>query len=114
MLYMENLGHVKPVRRFEPLPKYPGTRRDLAVVVDEAVTAGELMRTVRDAGAPAFESVAAFDEYTGPQVGAGKKSIALAVMLRRLDTTITDDEADRSVDRIVQRLHETFGASLRG
>lgn len=72
------------------------------------------MRTAREAGADALEDVAAFDEYVGPQVGAGKKSVALAVILRRSDRTMTDAEADASVNVIVVELRDTFGAVLRG
>jgi len=114
MLYMEELPHERPVRPFAPLPRYPGTRRDIAVIVSEDVTAGDLMRAVRAAGANAFEDVAAFDEYVGPQVERGRKSVALRVMLRRADTTITDSEADASIETIVAALRREFGAELRG
>jgi len=114
MLYMEELPHERPVRPFAPLPRYPGTRRDIAVIVAEDLTAGDLMRAVRAAGANAFEDVSAFDEYVGPQVGQGKKSVALRVMLRLPDTTITDAQADASIETIVAALRREFGAELRG
>ena len=114
MLYLEALPRDREARHFVPLPKYPGTRRDIAVVVDENVSAGELMRVVRDAKIMYFEDVTAFDEYVGAQVGAGRKSIALAIRLRRLDATITDAEADASAATAVEALRSTFGAVLRG
>jgi phenylalanyl-tRNA synthetase beta chain len=114
MLYMENIPRDRPVRGYVPLPRFPGTRRDIAVVVDEHVIAGELMRAVRDVHAPAFEDVAAFDEYVGPQVESGKKSVALALMFRLNDGTITDAQADASMNAIVGSLKEKFGAVLRG
>lgn len=114
MLYLENLPRLRPVRAYVPLPRFPGTRRDIAMIVSEDVFAGDLVREVREASAPAFESVRAFDEYVGPQVGAGKKSVALAIEFRRPDATITDAEADASVKTIVDRLTRTFGAVLRG
>jgi phenylalanyl-tRNA synthetase beta chain len=114
MLYLEAMPHEQPVRVYTPLPKFPGTRRDIAVVVPEEVTAGDLMRVVQAAGVPFFERVDAFDEYVGPQVEQGKKSIALAVMLRRADTTITDAQADTSVRVIVDALRDAHGAVLRG
>ena len=114
MLYLEALPRERPVRAFAPLPRFPGTRRDIAVVVPREVSAGDLMRAVRAAAAPAFEDVWAFDEYVGPQVEPGKKSIALAVVLRHPDATITDAEADASIGAIVAALRDAFGASLRG
>ena len=114
MLYLEALPREREAQRFVPLPKYPGTRRDIAVVVDENVSAGELMRVVRDAGVQFFEDVTAFDEYAGKQVGAGRKSIALAIRLRRIDATITDAQADASAATALEALRGAFGAVLRG
>lgn len=114
MLYMEELPHVRPALPFVPLPKFPGTRRDIAVVVGIDVSAGDLMKAIVDARIDAFERVAAFDEYVGPQIASGKKSIALAIWLRRHDTTITDAQADASVAGAVALLRDRFGAELRG
>jgi phenylalanyl-tRNA synthetase beta chain len=114
MLYLENLPRERPVHAFVPLPRYPGTRRDIAVVIDEALRAGELMRAVREAAPESLEAVFAFDEYLGAQVPPGKKSVALALLLRRGDATITDAEADAAVAGIMKTLQEQFGAVLRG
>jgi phenylalanyl-tRNA synthetase beta chain len=113
-LYMEALPPSPTPAVFAALPRYPGTRRDIAVIVDERVTAGELMDAVRAARLDAFEDVAAFDEYVGPQVGRGKKSVALAIRFRRPDATITDAEADAAVAAAVVGLQTAFGAVLRG
>lgn len=114
MLYMEELPRVRPAEAFTPLPKFPGIRRDIAVIVDLDVTAGDLMRSIVDARIDAFERVAAFDEYVGPQISAGKKSIALAIWLRRQDATLTDAQADASIAGAVAVLRDKFGAELRG
>lgn len=114
MLYMEALPRVAAVKRFVPLPKFPGTRRDLAVVVGEDVAAGDLMGAVAGARLDAFERVAAFDEYVGPQVEAGRKSIAIAIWFRKPDATITDAEADASAAAAFAVLRDKFGAALRG
>src|SRR5579872_2429015 len=113
MLYLENLPQRKPVRTFEPLPRYPGTTRDIAVVVAENVSAQDLTEACRAAGGDLCESVRAFDEYRGPQVEAGKKSIALKIALRRKDATITDAEADTAMEKILAGLRDRFAASLR-
>ncbi|HYK54064.1 MAG TPA: hypothetical protein VEV38_11090, partial [Candidatus Eremiobacteraceae bacterium] len=114
MLYMEELPHVRPALPFSPLPRFPGTRRDIAVIIGLDVTAGDLMKAIFDARIDAFERVAAFDEYVGPQIASGKKSIALGIWLRRNDTTITDAQADTSVATAVAALRDKFGAELRG
>jgi len=114
ILYMEELPHARPALPFTPLPRFPGTRRDIAVIVGLDASAADLMKAITDARIDAFERVAAFDEYVGPQIAPGRKSIALAIWLRRLDTTITDAQADASVAAAVAVLREKFGAELRG
>jgi phenylalanyl-tRNA synthetase beta chain len=114
MLYLENLPTRPPVIAFRPLPKFPGTQRDIAMVVDEPVEAGALMDAIRAAAIPAFEDANAFDEYRGPQVPTGKKSIALTIRLRKADGTITDEEADASMSTVLALLRDRFGAVLRG
>ena len=113
MLYLENLPKERPVIRYRPLPRYPGTERDIAVVVDESVTAADLMAAIRGADLPAFENVIAFDEYRGAQVPPGRKSLALRVGLRLGGATITDAQAQASMDRALDVLRERFGAVLR-
>ena len=113
MLYLESLPKQRQVLPYAALPRFPGTQRDIAVVVEEGVSAGELMSAVREAGAPAFEDVSAFDEYRGRQVPSGKKSVALTVRFRKPDGTLTDAEADASLQLVLARLRGRFGASLR-
>ena len=113
-LFLDALPRERALDVFSPLPRYPGTRRDLAVIVEQDVAAGALADTVRGAAVPSLESVAAFDEYVGPQVPGGKKSVALALMLRRPEGTITDAEADASAAAALAALRDRFGAILRG
>jgi phenylalanyl-tRNA synthetase beta chain len=113
-LYLEKLSLEPAMRRFTPLPKFPGTQRDIAVVVNEDVAARDLVDAVNATRSPVVEKVTPFDEYRGPQVGARKKSIALRISLRKPDATITDAEADAALESIVAALAEKFGASLRG
>ncbi|HEY5095117.1 MAG TPA: phenylalanine--tRNA ligase subunit beta [Candidatus Eremiobacteraceae bacterium] len=114
LLYLENIPQRRPIVKYVPLPKFPGTTRDIAVVVDEKVTARELADAATADGLGLLERVAAFDEYRGAQVGAGKKSVALSIALRKPDATITDVEADAAIEKIVAGLRERFQADLRG
>jgi phenylalanyl-tRNA synthetase beta chain len=58
-------------------------------------------------------AVRVFDEYRGPQVEEGRKSLAVRATMRRFDGTITDEEADAAVARAVEALHERLGATVR-
>ncbi|MBS3785857.1 MAG: phenylalanine--tRNA ligase subunit beta, partial [Gammaproteobacteria bacterium] len=71
-------GH-RPLPSFSALSRYPAIRRDLAVVVDESITAQVVMDSIRHSAGPALQSVMTFDVYRGDRLGAGKKSLALGL-----------------------------------
>ena len=99
------------VPHFTPVSKYPTVARDIAVVVDPTVAAGDLVATAR--AQELVRMVEVFDEYRGAQIGADKKSLALRIQLGRDDATLTDADADAAIAAIVGGLRERFGAVLR-
>ncbi|MCJ7510900.1 MAG: phenylalanine--tRNA ligase subunit beta [Dehalococcoidia bacterium] len=99
-------------RLYQSLSRFPAVEEDIAIVVDEGVTAAQVQAIVE-----AFSLVqraALFDVYTGPPVPAGKKSLAYAISYQSLDHTLTDAEVDRERRRILERLSREVGAVLRG
>ena len=102
----------KPITDYKRLPKYPAITRDLALVCDESVTAGELSDVITEAGGGILESVRLFDVYRGKGVASGKKSMAYNLVLRAADHTLTDAEAEAAVAKILRKL-EAAGATLR-
>lgn len=99
-------------KSYTPLPKFPSVARDLAIIADEDMTAGELEGVMNTAGAKLVESIAVFDVYRGSQLPDGKKSIAFTLTLRAPDRTLTSEEADKAMQKILRAL-EAVGASLR-
>ena len=99
------------VAQYAEPSKFPPVDRDLAVVVPLEVLAGDLASTVR--AEPLVRSANVFDEYRGPQVGEGKKSLALRIVLQSDETTLTDADADAAIGRVVAALRERFGATPR-
>lgn len=97
--------------RYVAPSKFPPVERDLAVVVPLDVLAGDLADAVREE--PLVRSATVFDEYRGPQVGDGKKSLAVRITLQSDETTLTDQEADAGLARIVATLRKRFGAEPR-
>ncbi|MFD0961371.1 phenylalanine--tRNA ligase subunit beta [Paenibacillus chungangensis] len=98
---------------YKLLPRYPSMQRDIAVVVDEAVPAASLTDSARQAAGELLESVSVFDVYTGDRLGAGKKSIAISLVYRHEERTLTDEEVTERHGKIVQILEQSFGAELR-
>lgn len=103
--------------RVSPLPKFPASRRDLAVLVDLGVSAGDLVRdaesTVAETGEQILESCRVFDVYTGKGVPDGMKSVAIAFVYRSPERTLTDTEIEQMESRILERWAVVRGAQLR-
>lgn len=100
-------------RKYFELPKYPAVARDIAVVVNDDVTAGSIIKLIEENGGGYLEKVEFFDMYKGEQTGAGKKSLAFSMVFRATDKTLTEDEVSLSFNKIVRVLAEKTGAELR-
>ena len=102
------------VRRYRDIPRYPATKRDLAVIVSRETHHADLEEAIRKAGGALLDRVRLFDVFEGRSIGEGKKSMAYALEFRSPDRTLSDREADGAVQSIVRALGERFGAVLRG
>lgn len=98
---------------FEPLPVYPAVMRDLAMVVRETIRVDQLIGTIRSLADDLAEEVEVFDVYTGKQIGAGKKSVAVAMSFRSPERNLSNAEIDELLTRIVSRLKKDFNAEIR-
>ncbi len=96
-----------------PLSSFPAVKEDLAVLVDEGVTAEQVETAIRQAGGGLLRDVVLFDVYRGKQVPAGKKSLAYALTFQADDKTLKDADVEKVRRRIVARLGQTVGATLR-
>jgi len=97
---------------YEPISRFPGVRRDIALVVGDT-PAALIAEAIRAEGAPLVNDVTLFDIYRGKGVPEGKKSLAFRVLLQDTEKTLTDAEVDTVVQRIVKILEEKHGAALR-
>ena len=109
------LAEIDPApRRLTPLPRYPASLRDLAVVVDAARTNGEIEAIIRQAGGEWLESVDLFDVYQDAALKtSGEKSLAYSLVFRSPEATLTDEQVNEAFDRIVGALGARLGARLR-
>jgi len=99
------------VHRYQPIPRFPGVIRDLAIVLDNHVAAARVQEIIT--GSPLVQHVTLFDVYTGNQLPEGKKSLAFSVNYRSEERTLTDTEVDLIQDKIIKRLQQELGAVLR-
>lgn len=104
--------HVAPEKGYRPLPKFPASTRDLALICDEELPVAQLQKTISAAAGAVLEEISLFDVYRGAQVEAGKKSVAYNLVLRAPDRTLTDEEADAAVKRALKAL-KAIGVEIR-
>lgn len=113
-LNLERMGEIspKPVR-VQRLPKVPSVLRDLAVLLPQESSHGTVLQAIRQAGGPLLREAHLFDLYQGPQVPAGKKSLAFRLEFSAGDRTLTEEEIAAAFQKIMDGLKTGFDAALR-
>jgi phenylalanyl-tRNA synthetase beta chain len=96
-----------------PVSKYPAIRRDIAVIVDSKFSADELVKAVSSSSPELIRDVRIFDIYTGSGIEAGRKSVAIGLILQETSRTLTDVDADNAMAAAVKKLEDKFAAVLR-
>ena len=99
--------------KYKELPKFPKVRRDLAILLDESVTYADLRKSALRAGKKLLKSVTLFDVYRGDKIPEGKKQYALGFVLQDLDKTLTDNDVERVMNKLLSVFQNEFGAVLR-
>jgi phenylalanyl-tRNA synthetase beta chain len=102
-----------PAPAFSPPSRYPEVIRDMALLVDAGVPAEALLAAIEAEKPPIVRAVRLFDLYQGPNLPAGRKSLAFRVVMQDTERTLTDAEADAARDALVALLGTKFSATLR-
>ncbi|WP_028772966.1 phenylalanine--tRNA ligase subunit beta [Shewanella waksmanii] len=97
----------------QTVSKFPANRRDIAIVVDESVSAGNVVKLIRKVGENQLVGLNLFDVYQGKGVETGKKSLAIALTLQDNTRTLEEKEIAEMVDKVVSELKSEFNALLR-
>jgi len=100
--------------KFSEVSKFPAVRRDLAFLVDSQIASADLMLEARNAGGEHLVDLMLFDVYQSKDIDNKGKSLALGLTFQHASRTLTDDEINMSIDRVVKKLDEKFKAELRG
>jgi phenylalanyl-tRNA synthetase beta chain len=106
-------GGRRPAIVVSPPPRHPPAARDLAIVVGEERRSGEVIASIRSHGGPQLEHVALFDVYRGAPLAATEKSLAIRLVFRSPDRTLTDAEIDEALDAIRNGLAADVGGRIR-
>jgi phenylalanyl-tRNA synthetase beta chain len=97
---------------YQPSPKFPAITRDLSLLCDDALPVGTLEKAIKTAVGKILEKVTLFDVYKGKQIADGKKSVSFSISMRSHEGTLTDEQADSAMKRVLKALGD-LGASLR-
>ncbi len=105
------LPYAMVVRRYTPLPRFPSTVRDIALVVDKGLSSARVQQIIQSF--PLVSQVKLFDVYTGEQVPPGKKSLAYRIVYQSPSRTLTVEEVNKIQQEIISCLGRKLGATLR-
>jgi phenylalanyl-tRNA synthetase beta chain len=108
------LRAARDARTFAEPPRFPAVEFDVAIVVDESVTAERIEQAMRSAGGRLLDSVRLFDVYRGAGMPQGKKSVAFALAYRAPDRTLTGEEVEPQHERLVRKVLAAVSGELRG
>ena len=99
--------------KYKEISKFPVVKKDLAVVVNKDITSEEIAGIIKKAGGSVLSKIDVFDVYTGKGIDEDKKSIAYSLTFEKMDRTLTDEEINSSLDKIIETLSKKIGAELR-
>jgi len=102
-----------PAVRYQSIPAFPSSERDLALLVPDNVTAADVLAAAKKAGGQLLEQVTVIDEYRGKGLPAGTRSVAFRLTWRSAERTLRDEEIEAGVTKVRKALEQTLGVTLR-
>jgi len=99
--------------KYKEISKYPSVKKDLALVVDKNVTSKELEVLIKKAGGSLLAKIQVFDVYEGTGIPEGKKSLAYSLTFEKADRTLTDEEINSTMEKIIDFVEKKAEATLR-
>ncbi|HEX5322163.1 MAG TPA: phenylalanine--tRNA ligase subunit beta, partial [Capsulimonadaceae bacterium] len=110
---LRTLAQEAAKRQYQPPPRFPSIMRDLAMLYDRATLYGEIEKTIKASAGDLLESVSLVSVYTGERVAVNRKSVAVRLVLRAGDRTLTDADADGVLAAVQGALSKSLGAEAR-
>jgi len=98
---------------FAPVSKFPSVRRDISLLVSRDIAAAEVLNSVRTGAGVLLRDLQLFDEYRGQGIDSDKKSLTIGLIFQALSSTLTDEEIEETMKRVLLQVHSDFGGTLR-
>lgn len=99
--------------KYKEISKYPNVKKDLAIVIDKNISAVQIEKVIKQAGGSLLTNIKLFDVYEGNNIEKGKISIAYSLTFENMDKTLTDEEINKVIEKIVKALEKQLKATLR-
>ena len=108
-LFKKKVGKMK----YKEISKFPGIKKDLAFVVNKDAISKDIEKVIKSAGGSLLTNIEVFDVYTGINIGIDKKSIAYSLTFEDMKKTLTDEEINNIIDKIIETVSKKCGAEIR-
>ena len=108
-LFKKKVGKMK----YKEISKFPSVKKDVAFVVDKALTSKDIEKVIKNAGGSLLTEIEVFDVYTGITIGINKKSIAYSLTFSDNKKTLTDEEVNNLMQKVMDNVCKKFGAEVR-
>ena len=108
-LFQKKVGKMK----YKEISKFPNVKKDIAFVVDKSLTSKEVEKAIKNGGGSLLTDIEIFDVYTGVGIGLDKKSMAYSLTFSDNKKTLTDDEVNALMNKIIDTVSKKCGAELR-
>ena len=105
---------IESTLKLQPVSTYPAVRRDLALELDKKITYAEIEKIARKTEQQLLKEMNVFDVYEGEKIAAGKKSYAISFILQNTEKTLTDEEIEATMNKLIKQFEKDLGATLRG
>ena len=106
------LKYIKIKVNYESISKYPEVLRDLAITLDRDILVGDMIKEIRKKVA-LIEKIDIFDVYSGDKIDKDKKSVAMSIVLRDKNRTLTDEDIDKAMNTILELIKDKYNGEIR-
>ncbi|MCD4784122.1 MAG: phenylalanine--tRNA ligase subunit beta [Candidatus Eremiobacteraeota bacterium] len=113
-IFIDKIRELEKSLKFREIPRFPPVERDLSVLLDDSIPAIEVEEVIQKKGKPIITDVYCYDVYKGKQIPEHKKSMTFKLTFSSPERTLTDEEVQKKIDKILKLLEEKVEASLRG
>jgi phenylalanyl-tRNA synthetase beta chain len=105
---------IESTLKLQPISTFPAVRRDLALELDKKITYTEIEKIARKTEQQLLKEMNVFDVYEGDKIAAGKKSYAISFILQNTEKTLTEEEIESTMNKLIKQFEKELGATLRG